>query len=282
MSFYIMNNITDSDWTSVNSASGIPVGTKLTLENKGSTTLTFKVSSTKPDASDTEGKTLYSVLKEGLSNTVLLSQEDELWVRTKRGEGANLYIQTTYPFNDSDNGLDPRLYTGLQGLTVQPFTEANVKNGTQFYISYEFTLPAASVQYAVFSTGSLPKNTLIKNRIINTDGGMRYTPRVGATGIVTGDSIGIYNLNARSSNTSINTANLVTSVVDEGVSFDVVRSAAGVGSNRQQGIFASDGVERLLQPDTDYLLKFENLDNKTIFVVFYTTWYEGPLSVDIL
>lgn len=281
----LLTNIPHSDWVSVNTLTGIPIGTKLYLVNQGQANITLQVSSTKPDISDFEGKLLKEVETEQ-SRTTLLATAEELWARSKTPTAdGQLFVQEQYPFNDSDNGIDPRLYTGDQGLTTQPFTEANVKNGTQFTISEEIPIQQGSTVYRALKTPNDGRDILIKTRIINTDGGMRYTPHSGQTGVVQGvdKTDQIVNLNGKSSNTSGCQYYEVLSTTDDGPFFDVVRSAIGQGNNVEQGIFSGLGIERVLNPDTEYLLKFENLDTNTdIYVVFSITFYSGPLSVDII
>uniref|UniRef100_A0AB39AJJ2 Uncharacterized protein n=1 Tax=Vibrio phage P018-4 TaxID=3229728 RepID=A0AB39AJJ2_9CAUD len=282
----LLRNIPSDSWVSVNSLLGIPVGSKLDLVNQGQADLILTTSDTQPLSSFTGGKFLKEVESEQ-SRTTLRATSKELWVRSNSSTTTGiLFVQEdSYPFTDFGGDLDPRVYTGNQGITTQPFTEANVKNGTQFTITEEIVITTgAPVVYRGFKTPNDSRDILVKTRIINTDGGMRYTPHSSQTGVVVGankDSF-IVNLNSKSSNTSGTSYYDITSVDTEGPFFDVIRSTNGTGSNRRQGIFSGLGIERVLDQDTEYLLKFENLDNKTIYVVFSITFYSGPLSVDII
>ncbi|UUW39730.1 hypothetical protein VP14_043 [Vibrio phage VPMCC14] len=281
----LLRDIPSDQWVSVNALTGIPVGTKLDLTNQGQADLLMTTSATQPLASFREGKFLKEVESEQ-SRTTLRSTSEELWIRsnTSTSNGIVLVQEDSYPFTDFGGDLDPRVYTGYQGLTIQPFTEANVKNGTQFTISEEIPILTGQTIYRGLKTPNDGNDVLVKTRIINTDGGMRYTPHSSQTGVVVGTDKSnlIVNLNSKSSNVSNCQYYDITSVISEGPFFDVVRSTAGVGSNRQQGIFAGLGIERVLNQDTEYLLKFENLDNKDIYVVFSVTFYVGPLSPDII
>ncbi|AKU42656.1 hypothetical protein [Vibrio phage H188] len=175
------------------------------------------------------------------------------------------------------------LFTGLRAMTVQNYTEANVKNGKQFGVSLEIKIPSDGTVYYSFKTPSGDDRISLKNRIITTDGGIRYTPRAGAAFSNTATVVPITNFNANSTNATGVTAFLVGTVTNEGTPFDVVRSASGTGGgNVTQGIFAGDGIERILQPDTEYLLKFENLDNQERFIIYQITWYEGELDLPIV
>ena len=281
----LLRNIPSDSWVSVNSLLGIPVGTKLDLVNQGQADLILTTSDTQPLASFKEGKFLKEVESEQ-SRSTLRSTSKELWVRSNSSvsQGILFVQEDSYPFTDFGGDLDPRVYTGYQGLTIQPFTEANVKNGTQFTISEEIPILTGQTIYRGLKTPNNGNDVLVKTRVINTDGGMRYTPHSGHTGTVIGTdkSSTIVNLNSKSSNVSNCQYYEITSVTSEGPFFDVIRSTTGTGSNRQQGIFSGLGIERVLNQDTEYLLKFENLDNKEIYVVFSITFYVGLLSQDII
>lgn len=280
-----LNDIPSVDWVSVNDLATISIGSEVTIYLKGIDWVYVQQSVTKPSISDKSGHLLTNEYS-GYAFVNIPAQGEEVWVRAssdtsiivvQEGKGISL--------NSYGTGIDPRLYTGLQGLTIQPFTEANVKNGTQFTISEEIPIPQASIVYRAFKTPNDGRDILIKTRIINTDGGMRYTPHTSQTGVVQGadKTDQIVNLNAKSSNTSGCQYYEVLSTTDDGPFFDVVRSAVGSGNNAEQGIFSGLGIERVLIPDTEYLLKFENLDTNTdIYVVYSITFYSGPLSVDIV
>ena len=44
------------------------------------------------------------------------------------------------------------------------------------------------------------------------------------------------------------------------------------------GTFATAGIERVLKPNTSYLLRITNNDTVACKVAVYTTFYEGELS----
>lgn len=282
MSVLFNESISNSEWVNINTLTSTIIGTPLRIQNTGNYWVNLVESDTQPDASVESGITLRGV-GEGSISDLTFAGTKTLWAKSFGLGNATLSIYTgnTFVFGGD---LDPRVYTGYQGLTIQPFTEANVKNGTQFTISEEIPILTGQTIYRGLKTPNDGNDVLVKTRVINTDGGMRYTPHSGHTGTVIGDdkTSTIVNLNSKSSNVSNCQYYEITSVTSEGPFFDVIRSATGVGSNRQQGIFSGLGIERVLEQDTEYLLKFENLDNKEIYVVFSITFYVGPLSQDII
>lgn len=266
-----------NDWVDVYTEEGIEEGRKLKVFNHSTNTLMVKASANTP----TDLTRTVTVLPN--HGVIYHAGQGKLWIKKDSPSDSKITVTDgELPFSYSDNGLDPRVYTGYQGLTTQSFIEANVKNGTQFGITYEVQITAGSKAYAAIKTPT-DTNVLIKTRLLSTDGGMRYMPRIGAVFTPDTTVIPSFNLNGQSANTSQLVANTVTAgnVTSLGTAFDVIRSASGTGSNREQGIFGTQGIERVLPKDTNILLEFENLDNKTIFVVYAVTWYEGPLSTEL-
>ena len=177
--------------------------------------------------------------------------------------------------------LPTGISSGTRALNTQSYVESNVKLGKQFNISIELSIASGATKYISFRTPSGANTVLLKTRLISTNGGMRYTPRANAVFTETGTAVTITNLNGQSLNTSGVTALEIDNVpTDIGDAFDVVRSANATGSQAQQGIFSGDGLDRVLIKDNASLLSFENLDNKTIYVVYSITWFEGELDLD--
>ena len=174
--------------------------------------------------------------------------------------------------------LDPRVYGGDQAINTQGFVESNVKNGVQYYISTAFTIATSGVKYLLFATGSDP--VIVKSRLISADGGLEYRVFRGSTTTAAGTSVTIQNLNDIAPVTGATVVTQDPTVTDEGVEWDLVKLFNAQGQQTGGGVFLTEGVERVLAPSTEYLLKLENTDNKTIDIQFVVSWYEGPLSVD--
>lgn len=261
--------LVDDQWYSLNVLLSQPVGTYMRLRNKSSLSA-FVFKGDKPTVPNFG--TILEVTRNDGYYLEIPDGSAEVWVR---GKG------TIFSAEIGGDSNPDGLYTGTRAQTTQSYTEANVKHGRQFSIAFELNIPSGQTRYAGFTTNTVASgdDTILKTRVINTDGGMRYRPYSGATGVVLGATIPIVNLNARSARLSQNSANIVTDVATKGVSFDILRTASGTGSNREQGIFEQSGVERILGRDEFYLLEFENLDNKQIFVVFTATLYEGQLDI---
>jgi hypothetical protein len=178
--------------------------------------------------------------------------------------------------NGASLNLDAGYFNGERAVNTQNYTETNVKLGLQFSIAIEIPILSGTTKYLSLRTPAGINSVIIKTRLISTNGGMRYTPRVGAVFVETGSPIPIVNLNGQSANISDVIALVLNTVpTNIGTAIDVIRSAAGQGNQNEQGIFTGDGLERVLAKDAPYLLSFENLENSDIYVIFNVTWFEG-------
>lgn len=176
--------------------------------------------------------------------------------------------------------IDERVYTGEQAFTTQSFTEANVKNGSQFYISEVFTLGSGLSKSFVFTT--LNADTIVKFRQISTDGGLEY--RVFRNPVLTdsGTSVTVHNLNDKNPNTNLVVVTEDPTITSNGDQWDIVKSFNQQGLQSGGGVFATSGAERVLAQNSPYLVQFLNTDNADVDIQYIVSWYEGPLSVDII
>lgn len=171
------------------------------------------------------------------------------------------------------------VFRGLRAATVQFYTEANVKRGTQHEASALFTdVPAGGSIYTAFITGSKPvslkarhitytgkgvKIDIFKDPIYT--GGVSPTPYFNSNDMfkVEGELVGVSNPN----------------VTDEGTQVFASGFAIGNQSNQGQGSSGVDlGGENILSPNTTYLLKLESLDSGIQDIASFLYWYEGELD----
>ena len=178
-------------------------------------------------------------------------------------------------------GNDPPagLYTGLRAMTVQSYTEANVKNGSQFeFSSPRATLAAGATVAASLQTGIYP--VLVKSRVIQFTG-KGVTARLYEGGSIVADSgteTFIYNLK-RSSPITATLCRARTGVTVSSLGLECGAPTVGIGSTGQGqsviGAFQVQGVERQLAPNSTYLLQIKNDGPDPCDVSVYATFYEG-------
>lgn len=255
-------------WVDFNSLTSTPIDSKVWIQNIGSGGVFFQCSATTP--TDTNGSIL---LQE--ESIVIPKSQGKLWLKSPDVDSINII----YTLGDFGNYIDHRVYDGLKAFTVQPFTEANVKNSTQWeFSSLNPSLTAGAVQDAVFTTGSSP--VLIKSRQI-TFTGSGITAQVYEAPTFTGGTLAsIYNLNRIAPNSPLSTirTGVTTSATGTEIAAPTYAFGTDTSGNKAVGTFSAAGIERVLKPNTAYLLRITNNDTAACKVAVYTTFYEGELS----
>lgn len=266
-----------SIYSNVYTLSGFSQNKSIILTNHTSNTLFIEQSSTQPSSSE-GGFPVYS------KQTVLIQGTNQgIWI--KGGLGPVVvqdYTDTIIPFNS----IDPRVYAGTQGLTIQPFTEANCKNGVQFETSsYLASLGANQSTYAIFRTTS--KFALLKNRQISYTGkGVTADVFINPT-FTGGTTLPAYNLRLDSF-AQAQTVQILSGITLGSLGTQIAASTVGIGTAGQGSNtvgtfsgFGQQGIERVIPPNTTLLLRITNRDTVACELSTYATWYEGPLSVTI-
>lgn len=257
--------------------SGYASTKSLILTNNSSSAIFVMQSATEPAISD-KSFPLYC------GQTILVQgNTGPIWVKGRKGPlVVQDYTDTIIPFNS----IDPRVYAGTQALTMQPFAEANCKNGVQFELSsYTASVAAGATTNAIFKSGSKP--VLLKSRQISFTGtGITadvYTNPVYSGGTPTP----IYNM--RLDGLAIaTTVEVIGGVTVSNTGTLVAAPTYGIGTSSQgsntSGTFSGvgfTGVERVIPANSTLLLRITNRDSTACQIATYATWYEGSLSVTI-
>lgn len=193
------------------------------------------------------------------------------------GVGLNAWVAQVDP-----EGFPPGVFVGLRALTVQSYVEANVKNGVQFEVSsYVAALAAGANNDTIMVTGSKP--VLVKTRQIAFDA-TKLTARVYKDTLFTGGSVVPYfNLNQRNpvAGVAVITGGAtVTNVGTEAGAPTYMIGSAGQGNNTV-GAFQLSGLERLLAPNSTYMLRVTNTSPNPCQVAAYLSWYEGDSDLPV-
>jgi hypothetical protein len=166
------------------------------------------------------------------------------------------------------------LYVGLGAMTVQSYVEANVKNGTQFEGSVLLSMAGTSTNDTIFKTGSKP--VILKTREISYSGdGLSTFIFEDAT--YTGGTSAVYQ-NANAIDPAVGTVDIIvgTTITDDGeLIFAPIHYVGNVSNQGKGGSANTIGSERLLKPNTTYMLRIVSLDAQTQEVTSFLYWYEG-------
>ncbi len=178
------------------------------------------------------------------------------------------------------------LYSGTRALTVQFYTEANVKNGRQFEAStYTAAFPGLASSGYVVVTGIYP--VVLKGRTISVSGlGLKLEMFKSPT-YTGGVPIQIYTLNHRNSFGTDVQILAGPTVTSDGIK--VACDKYVFGSNLQGGTAVSSatlfteapGLEMILPPNSTFYFKSTSLDNDPQRVFSYNTWYEGDTDLPL-
>lgn len=172
------------------------------------------------------------------------------------------------------------LYEGLRAMTVQSYTEANVKNGVQYECSiYVGALAGGANIDLVFNTGSKP--VIVKNRQVGFTGVGLEAIVYGGTTFTGGTTVPVYNLTALNPVATtvqvLLNPTILTTGTEGGARSHYIGTSSGAGN--QVGTFVAPDTERVLAPFTTYMLRLTNLDSQAIKATVYLTWYEGTLDL---
>lgn len=169
-----------------------------------------------------------------------------------------------------------KAFKGLRALVTQTYTEANVKNGLQFEASMYNAAVAPAGNFDIeFATGSKP--VIIKNRQVAFTG-IGITANVfEAPTTSAGTASAVYNLNRVGPVATTVTCKTAPTVTDTGTQAGATTyglGGSGVGPTIVSA-FAVNGAERVLKPNTKYLLRITNNDAAAQKITVYTSWFEG-------
>lgn len=165
---------------------------------------------------------------------------------------------------------------GQKAVVFQNYTEANVKNGLQYFLRELFTGVAVGSTVTVkFQTGAKP--VIIKSREVSFSGSSRVDYQAIEGGTYTGGTA-----------VAIRNENLIAPVPTT-VSVTHTGTASGGTVYREKTIFGSGattgggsrigtdslGRETVLKPNTLYQVKMTNFSGSVADIQFELSWFEG-------
>lgn len=176
------------------------------------------------------------------------------------------------------------VYQGLRAITVQEYTEANVKRGVQFEsaVFVPSILAGASVD-TLFITGSNP--VIIKDRQISTTAVTAEFHLYQNPTATAGASIPIYNMTLMPGIAATPTSQIKSVTATTSVGTECAAPTYVIGSSGQGqvviGSYFTRGLERVLAPNTTYLARFTNTSGSTCNAAVYTTFFEGNTDLPL-
>ena len=168
-------------------------------------------------------------------------------------------------------------FLGMRAVNVQSYIESNVKLGVQHEASRLFTLAGSANSDSIMITGSNP--VALKARTLGYNGS-GIEARIFRAPTYSGESAVILPRNPNDINPVLSEIELYTDAVVTVDGTEVFAPAFLLGASSQQNkgaVGAQVGQEKILRPNTTYLLRLTNLDTQSMQVAAYISWYEGGL-----
>lgn len=260
----------------------IPGGNQWTMVSADSARITTSDPCFYCKSSSTPFPTMYGHrLDDGDVLDFTLAAGEKLYLRSPTEFRATISVggfgsNGEWPYNDWF-GL---MTQGQKAVVFQNYTEANVKNGVQYYCRAFFTgVAVAATANFSFQTGAKP--VVIKSREVSFDGSSRvdYVALEGGTA-TGGATVDIGNENRIGPVTT--TVTLKQGVtLSGGVAFRT-KTIFGSGSTSGGGSRVGTDVlgrETVLKPNTLYQVKLTNVAGNTANIQFELSWYEGTLDL---
>lgn len=193
------------------------------------------------------------------------------------GANLSLWVATT-----QGEGFPAGAFTGSRALTVQPYTEANVKNGLEYYLRAVWPIgdeiPAGQTRKMYFLTGD--KIVIVKSReLLYVAEQLTLRLFRSPTGVSGGTPLNIHNFNnVNPVPTTLQTVLKNVTTVADGVEFDGGNAdhffgETGVGQRSQHAI--PEGRERIIPPNTGFIVAIANTGSGSARVQYRLEWYEG-------
>ena len=183
--------------------------------------------------------------------------------------------------------LPSGLFEGLAAITTQPYTEANVKNGLQFYIRAVWpkgqTIPAGQTRKIWFSTGSSP--VIVKARVFEFDAEeIRIDLYANPTGVTGGSIITPQNYNRVAPVAAVSQAKKNVTTVTDGTPFDPSDPEYFFGaSNSPQRTPGSilQGRERIVPANAEFIVAITNTGSGAARAQYFLDYYQGGTDLPI-
>lgn len=277
--------VTTGEWLDVYTESNIPVGSAISIYNKGSTVILKQESATQPAANNTDGIPITPAVDETPSLDVPVGA-GKIWLRALNRncdvhveEGAAYLGEVSVESQGLfENLAEPRIRTSSASMA-----EMASMSGYRFDVTIDEEFGANEIKYFLFD---MPLDTegiavILQNRTIQTSKSIAYYDILwDSTGYAPGSTIPSFNENKRSSNTP----KMVVFRLDDGT------NPVAEGTIRESGFAGSDGggatgtgainpgLGVRVYDDSFFIIKVTNGSTAQRVKVAYE-WYEVPLEM---
>lgn len=170
---------------------------------------------------------------------------------------------------------------GVAAVVTQDYSEANAKNGVQWEISRRLTGVASGARNtSIILTGDLPVD--LKSRVFGYTGDGLFADIYESPTYTGGTEVGNTPYNMSRINPATKQFKVLTgfTLTDDGVQCGATIYALGPRATASQGLSPRPfGANRILEPNTAYLLTFTSLDTQPQDIMARLDMYEGTLDM---
>ena len=264
-------------WEDLYSLTGIAAGTPLLVTCVGPTTAMVATSESEPTTE--AGSAIDPREQEQIDGGNIGA-----WARSA-GQETTLYVQDARGAVRAVPFSDPRTIDGSKAYTVQPFTELNIKRGSQFYARASWplgdTIGNGATKKVHFAIGDSP--ILVKLRVFQYIAEeLKLTLYASPAGVTGGTAIAISNWNAISPNTTVVTATKNVTTSSDGTPLGDPEYFYGSNSQGQRVADSiPEGFERVIPANSEFIVAIENTGSGTARAEYFLTWHEGDISTEI-
>jgi hypothetical protein len=190
---------------------------------------------------------------------------------------------------DARSGIPDGAFSGLRALTVQPYTEANVKNGLQYNVRAVWPIAdqiaAGTSRKVWFKTNAKPVIVKLREfQYIAEE--LRIELFAGPTGVSGGTDLVVHNYNGVSPVATTVQAKKNVTITSNGTPFDhgdpEYFFGGAVDPQRQATSSIPAGRERILPANAEFAVVVSNTGASSARVQYFLDFYEGgtdlPLS----
>jgi hypothetical protein len=268
--------VVSSVYSNLNMTLSIPIGTNIFITNTTSYLVYIYTGAAQPNSNLEFYPLDYN------ESVEIPPSADTVWVRSEN-ISTNIMVQYSplaiKPYSSvtssTTSNIPDGVFIGTRAMTVQGYTESNVKNGVQFNTSRRVVSLAGNTNSdSIFLTGAKP--VILKARKIGyTGNGVSasiYTSPT-FTGGITASITNPNNINPAPSTITLLSSPVITNIGT--LTTAIAYSEGNITSQGRGNAEATLGEEVIMRPNTAYLLRVTSLDSAAQNFNAYLSWYEG-------
>ena len=180
--------------------------------------------------------------------------------------------------------VDKSLRNGTQAIIVQNYTEANVKNGLQYYMRlHAASVAVAGILNLRFQTGAKPVIIKAREVAFNATNTVEYVAQEGGT-YAGGTAVAVWNENRINPVPSTVLLSTGGTIGGTPVVFRRKRIYSAGGTTGGSSKVGTDGLgrETVLKPNTLYTVTLTNVAGATAEIQLELSWFEGVPDLPIV